>query len=94
MNGEQEGPSVKARVDIVERAPVADPLVGIGQNLIRLPRLALVAIVGVAVHLRYDGVDTVIGDPVEDADEPRRDAPMALFETNSRHAAVVCRRVH
>jgi len=57
-------------------------LVGIGQNLTRLARLAFVAIVGVAVHLRHDGVDVVIGDPVEDVDETRRDAPMALFDTN------------
>jgi len=78
----------------MERASVTDQRVGIDQDLIRLPRLALVAIVNVAVHFRHDGVDKVIGDPVEDADEPRRDAPMALFDTNKRHAAVVCLRVH
>jgi len=82
MDGEQEGPSVKTRVDVIERASVTDQLVGIRQNLIRLPRLALVAIVGVAVHLRHHGVDMVVGDPVEDVNEPLRDAPMSLFNTN------------
>jgi len=80
-DGEQEGPSVKTRVKVKERASVTDQLVCKGQNLIRLPRLALVAIVGVAVHLRHDGVDMVIGDPIEDVDEPRRESPMALYDT-------------
>jgi len=82
LDGEQEDPSVKTPVKVMERASVTDQLVGIGQNLIRLPSLALAAIVGVAVHLRHDGVSMVIGDPVEDVYEPRRDAPMALFDTN------------
>jgi len=64
MDGEQEGPRVKTRVEVMERASVTDQLVGIGQNLIRLPRLALGAIVGVAVHLRHNGVDMVVGDPL------------------------------
>ena len=94
MDWEQEGPSVKTRVEVVQRASVTDQLVGIGQNLVGLPRLALVAIVGAAVHLRHVGVDMVVGNPVEDVDKPRRDAPMALFNTNQSHAEVVRRRVH
>jgi len=94
MDGEQEGPSVKTRVEVMKRASGTDELVGLGQNLIRLPRLALVAIVGVAVHLCHDGLDMVVGNPIEDDKEPRRDAPMALFITKYSHVAVFCRRVH
>ena len=71
-----------------------DQLVGIGQDFIGLPRLALVAVVGVAIYLRHDGVNMIIRDPFEDVDEPRRDAPVALFNTNLSHAAVVRRRVN
>jgi len=67
---------------VMEGPSVTDQLVGISQDLIGLPRLALVAIIGVTMHLRHDGVNMVIRDPVEDVDEPRRDAPMALFNTN------------
>jgi len=68
VDREQEDPSVKTRVEVVERTTVTDQLVGIGQDLIGLPRLALVSIVGVAMHLRHDGVNMVIRDPVEDVD--------------------------
>ena len=46
------------------------------------------------MYLRHDGVNIIIRDPVEDVNEPRRDAPVALFNTNQSHAAVVRRRVH
>jgi len=69
-------------VEVVERMSVRDQLVGIGQDLIGLPRLALIAIVGVSMHLRHDGVNMVVGNPVEDVHKSRRDAPMALFNTN------------
>ena len=61
MDREQERPSVKTRVEVVERPSVTYQLVGVRQDLLRLSRLALVAIIGVPVHLRYDGVDVVIG---------------------------------
>jgi len=82
VDREQKGPSVKTRVKVLKRTSVTDQLVGIGQDLIGLPRLALVSIVGVAVHLRHDGVNMVFGNPVEDIHKPRRDAPVALFNTN------------
>jgi len=34
------------------------------------------------MHLRHDGVNMVVRNPVEDVHKPRRDAPMALFHTN------------
>ena len=61
VDREQERPSVKTRVEVVERPSVTYQLVGVRQDLLRLSRLALVAIIGVPVHLRYDGVDVVIG---------------------------------
>jgi len=51
-------------VEVVERTSVTDQLVGIGQDLIGLPRLALAAVVGVAMYLRRDGVNMIIRDPV------------------------------
>jgi len=94
VDREQEHPSVKTRVQVVEGPSVTGQLVGVCQNFIRLPRLALVSIVGVTVHFRHDSVDMVVRNPVEDVDKTRRDAPMALFNTNQSHAAVVRRRVH
>jgi len=79
---EQKGPSVKTRVKVVKRTSVTDQLVGTGQDLIGLPLLALVAIVGVAMHLRHDSVNMVVRNPVEDVYKPQRDAPMALLNTN------------
>jgi len=64
VDREQDGPSVKTRVEVVERTSVTDQLVGIGQDLIGLPRLALAAVVGVAMYLRRDGVNMIIRDPV------------------------------
>jgi len=58
---EQERPCVKTRVEVVERPSVTDQLVGIRQDFERLSRLTLVAIIGVPVYLRHDGVDVVIG---------------------------------
>jgi len=69
-------------MEVMEGPSVTEQLVGTGQNLIGLSRLALVAIVGVAMHLCHDGVDMVVGNPVEDVYKPRRDAPRALFNTN------------
>jgi len=94
VDREQERPSVKTRMKVMEGPSVTDQLVGVRQTLIRMPRLALVAIVGVSVHLRHDGVNVIVGDPVEDFNEPRRDAAMALFNMNQRHAAVFGRSVH
>ena len=94
MDKEQKGPSVETRVEVVKRTSVANKLDGIGQDLVGLPRLAFVAIVCVTMHLRHDGVNMVVRNPVEDVYKPRRDAPMALLNTNQSHAAVVRRRVH
>jgi len=69
-------------MEVMEGPSVPDQLVGIGQDLIGLPRLALVAIIGVTMHLRHDGVNMVVRNPVEDVHKPRRDAPMALFHAN------------
>jgi len=65
----------------MEGPSVTDQLVGIGQDIIGLPRLALVAVIGVSMLLRHDGVNVVVRNPVEDVHKPRRDALMA-FHTN------------
>jgi len=69
-------------MEFMEGPSVTDQLVGIGQDLIGLPRLVLVDIIGVTMHLRHDGVNMVVRNLVEDVHKPRRDASMALFHPN------------
>jgi len=76
-------------MEVLERPSVTDQLVGIRQDLVRLSRLALIAIIGVPVHFRLDGVDVVVGHLIEDFNEPRRGAPMALFRTNATRRLLV-----
>jgi len=54
----------------------------------------MVAMVGVPMHLRHEGVDLIIGYPIAEVNEARRGASMTFFDTSQRHAAVVGRYVH
>ena len=78
----------------MERSSATDQLVGIRQDLVRSSRLALSAVLGVAMHLRHDGVDVVARNIVDDVDETRRCASMDFLGTKKWHAAAVGRRVH
>jgi len=94
MDRKQKLPSAITCAEFVERPPVTGQLVGGGQDLVRLTHLAIFATVGVPMLFRLDGVNVVVRHIGEDADEPLRGAPMALFDTNQRHVAVVSCRFH
>ena len=82
MDEKQHLPSVKTRMEVVELPSLTDQLDGIGQDLVRSTRLALVSTVGFAVHFRHDGIDMVVWHAEKDVYKPLGGASMALLDTN------------
>jgi len=82
VDRKQERPREKSRVKVLQRPSFTEQLDGMRQDLACLSHLALIVIISFPVHLRHDGVDLIIGYPVEVVNEARRRASVALFNTN------------